>query len=372
MSDRLSLPKVRGNSAPKYLQTREILVDAIRSGQLAPGDKLPSTKEIGSLVNVSLITAHRALEDMVDLGYLRREVGRGTYVRDDVDLNAATPRQLSIGLVLDNREHVNIDDFYHATLINRLRKEAQADSCRVEFFFHDRFELIRPQRTRVGAICIHPPEERRAEVVRMAQSHAVVILGGSMPDEPIASVDCDNVHGAREAVRHLLGLGHRRFIVLSGPTNLSNSCDRNEGAVAELRANGIAFDPREIFISRESVVLDEATKVRIERRLVGPNRPTAILAGGFYLALAAMHAVRKAGMSVPRDVSVVGFDDPPAADLFDPPVTTVRQPLEAMASRAYVIVRDGLLGDGVQATRTMMAPQLVIRSSTAAARSDTV
>ena len=105
MKPNLAIPKVdRRDPTPKYIQAREILIDAIRSGQLAPGAKLPSTKEISSLFNVSLITAHRAMEGLVESGWLRREVGRGTFVRDDIDPTRPTLPSLVIGLLLPDQD----------------------------------------------------------------------------------------------------------------------------------------------------------------------------------------------------------------------------------------------------------------------------
>jgi DNA-binding LacI/PurR family transcriptional regulator len=366
MSCTLILPKVdHGDPTPKYLQAREILLDAIRAGRLAPGSKLPSTEEISLLIDVSLITAHKALGALVEMGWLRREVGRGTYVRDDVNTTDGAQRRLSVGLLFDHQEHVNIGDYYHSTLINGLRQAARADRARhVEFFFHDGFRLHDTARRKVGAICIHPPLEAQPKVDRLARHVPVVVLGGTYPSPRVACVDCDNESGAREAVRHLLGLGHRRFMVLSGPLNLSNARDRAAGATTELAAHGIELSVPDLPVSRDSVVLDEETKARLEQRMAAAERPTAIVAGGFYLALAAMQAVRQAGLSVPRDVSIVGFDDPASAPLLDPPLTTVRQPLLEMAAEAYRLTCQAVGGASVTATSRKLATELVVRGST--------
>lgn len=353
---------------PKYLQTREILIAAIRSGVLTPGCKLPSTKEISTLVDVSLITAHKALEGLVEAGWLRREVGRGTYVREDVDPANQVQRQLFVGLLFDQHYHVNIDDYYHSTLINGLRRAARSDTRSVEFFFHDRFDLRDKGRKDVGAICIHPPLESQAAVERLAERYPVVVLGGAFPEGRLVTVDCDNESGGRVAARHLWQLGHRRFMVLSGPMNLSNARDRARGATAELMAHGLHLAPCDLPVSKDSVVLDEETMAHIEKRLTVPDGPTAVIAGGFYLALAVLQAVRRAGRSVPADVSVVGFDDPPSAPLLAPPLTTVRQPLDEMAARAYTLLRQAIVDKYSMPTSCQLPTELVVRSSTGPAR----
>lgn len=360
----LSLPEVnKQDPTPRYLQAQQILVEAIRRGELAPGTKLPSTKEISGLFDISLITAHKALEGLVEAGWLRREVGRGTFVRDDVNPANGAHQQLAIGLLLDARFGVNLDDYYHSTILNALQRAARADSRRVEFFFHDRYDLRHKNRKQVGAVCIHPPLDAQEEVERLAQQHPVVVLGGQFPDAALPCVDCDNAQGGVLAVRHLAGLGHRRFLVVSGPIELSNARDRLSAALQTIGRSGLICR-NDVAISSDSVVLDDAARVRIEEALARPDRPTAIFAGGFYLAMAVMQVVRRAGLTIPGDVSLVGFDDPVSAPLLDPPLTTVRQPLEEMAAAAYRLVHDGILGTpGRPQTRTL-PPELIVRGST--------
>jgi len=368
----LSLTKVDSRGVvPKYQQAREILMDAIRTGQITPGTKLPSTKEISSIVDVSLITAHRALDELVNMGWLRREVGRGTFVCDDIDLVKDQKKELSIALILEQHDQVNIDDYYHGTLINALRREARADSCHVEFFFHDRFDMRRGKRRNdAAAICVHPGTDRQDAVEQLAAERPTVVLGGTFDNAKIACVDCANDYGAREAIRHLVSLGHRRIMVLGSPPTLSNSRDRTDAAIDEIKRSGHAVDQKDLLVSRDTVLIDEGMKARIARRMQERDRPTAIFAGGFYLALAAMHSVRNVGLSIPDDVSVIGFDDPASAPFLDPPLTTIRQPLEAMASTAYVTVRDALLGGRVRPECSKLSPDLIVRRSTGPVRSE--
>lgn len=363
MSSVLTLPKVdERDPTPKYLQAREILVRAIRGGVLTPGAKLPSTKELSSLIDISLITAHKALEGLVETGWLRREVGRGTYVRDDLDPAHWHETSIGIGLLLD--QAVNIDDYYHSTIINRLRREAQMDTRRVDFSFLDRPTPARNRRD-IGAIWFHPPLDARLEVERFARQAPLVVLGGTVPDVPAAAVDCDNVSGAKAAIRHLLELGHRRFMVLSGPMVLSNSRDRAVGALDELAAAGLSVSPVDQPISLDSVVLDESTRAQVENRLRASDGPTAVLAGGFYLALAVMQLARRAGRSIPTDLSLVGFDDPQSAPLLDPPLTTVRQPLGEMAAQAYRLICEAIANRrSVAGTACTLPTELVVRGST--------
>jgi DNA-binding LacI/PurR family transcriptional regulator len=360
----LTLPTVdRDDPTPKYLQAEQIITAAIREGRLAAGAKLPPTKVVGSMVNVSLITAHKAMERLVEAGLLRREVGRGTYVCDNVADVIASRKQSAIALVLDQR--ININDYYHGSILDGLRQAARKDDEHIEFFFQDcdSVRRMRPRRA-AGAICLHPTEEYQSAIEDLQGSMPVVLLGGTFASKSIPYVDCDNYDGARNAVRHLAELGHQRFLVLSGPTNLSNSRDRAEGARDEIRSQGHALADDDLVVCPDSLAFDDATAQRVTERMTRANRPTAIVAGGFYLALNALQLLRRAGLAIPRDVSIVGFDDPQSAPLLDPPLTTVRQPLEKMAHKAYEVVRRALHEGAGDVTSHEIPTELVIREST--------
>ncbi len=363
----MTLPSIdKADPTPRYLQAEQILLAAISSGTLRPGSKIPATPEIAALIKVSLITAHKALERLVEAGLLRREVGRGTFVCDDVDDALAARARLSIGLMLDDA--VNVNDYYHASIIDGLRRASRCDDQRAEFFFKDCASLRRSEFKRTsGIICIHPAIELHDEIARMAERVPLVVLGGTLPEREVAFVDCDNFAGSQLAIRHLHGLGHRRIAVLSGPMNLSNARDRTEGALKEMAVCGIPIDDVTsiVFESKESIALDAKTQTRFVQRLKSSDRPTAILAGGFYLALSALQTVRQMNLSVPEDISIVGFDDPPSAPLLDPPLTTVRQPLQKMAEEAYFAIRRAVDREDMEAPSLELPTKLITRGSTA-------
>ncbi|MBN2445774.1 MAG: substrate-binding domain-containing protein, partial [Phycisphaerae bacterium] len=161
-----------------------------------------------------------------------------------------------------------------------------------------------------------------------------------------------------------LTLGHRRFMLISGPLSLSNSQDRVDGVRAELTDAGVQIADEDFIISRDAVVIEPGAAEQVARRLRESDRPTAVIAGGFYLTLGAMQAIHKAELSIPRDVSMVGFDDPVSAALLNPPLTTVRQPLEEMARRAYQVIFRAM-NDGTNGMSFDRLPaELVVRDST--------
>ena len=187
--------------------------------------------------------------------------------------------------------------------------------------------------------------------------------GEPLHDTP--SVGATNWSGGLAATRHLLGLGHRRIGVISGPEEILCSRARLDGYRAAMDAAGVPVDPALIrcgaFHVNEGI--DEG---RALLRL--HDRPTAIFAGNDLQAFGVYQAAREARLHIPEDLSVVGFDDLPVAKWVGPPLTTIRQPLSQMAVTAARLVLALARGEQPSQTRLELATELVIRESTAPPR----
>ncbi|MFJ8693676.1 substrate-binding domain-containing protein, partial [Streptomyces roseolilacinus] len=177
-------------------------------------------------------------------------------------------------------------------------------------------------------------------------------------------VSPDDRAAARMAVRHLVELGHERIGLAIGPTRYVPSRRKAEGFVSALhRMLGVERERAEAYVqptlfgvegghAAASVLLDQGC--------------TGIVCGSDLMALGAIRAVRARGLDVPSDVSVVGFDDSPLIAFTDPPLTTVRQPVRAMATAAVDALLEEIEGNPVQRTEFVFQPELVVRGSTSA------
>ena len=184
--------------------------------------------------------------------------------------------------------------------------------------------------------------------------------GEPLHDTP--SIGATNWNGGLTATRHLLGLGHRRIGVIGGPEWILCSRARLDGYRAAMDEANVPIDPR--LISHGHFHVDEGIETgRALLRL--PDRPTAIFAGNDLQALGVYQAAREARLHIPEDLSVVGFDDLPVARWVGPPLTTIRQPLVAMAETAAELVLGLARGKPPGQTRIELATELVIRESTA-------
>lgn len=189
------------------------------------------------------------------------------------------------------------------------------------------------------------------------------ILNGRHPnDGRVNYVDIDNIASAREAVLHLLRLGRKRIGTIAGPHNMIAGADRQDGYIAALRDRGQLIDSGLIVESD----FTEAGGYSAMQRLLA-HRPDAVFAASDTMAVGALHALREAGLRVPEDVAVVGFDDMPFAARTDPPLTTVRQPIHRSGELATETLIDLIQHPQPAPRRIILPTELVVRASSGAA-----
>jgi LacI family transcriptional regulator/LacI family repressor for deo operon, udp, cdd, tsx, nupC, and nupG len=171
----------------------------------------------------------------------------------------------------------------------------------------------------------------------------------------------DGRAGAATALRHLLGLGHRRISLIQLPSELAESEPRYLGYADALAAAGLAIDPALIVEAGRG---EEDGYQAMGELLGAPKPPTAVLACSDELAFGAMHALYDAGLEVGRDVSLVGFDDVPLAARTHPPLTTLRQPRRAVGEHLAALLIDAIEHRPHAAKSATLNARLVVRRST--------
>ncbi|GAB3884186.1 LacI family DNA-binding transcriptional regulator [Microbispora bryophytorum subsp. camponoti] len=190
----------------------------------------------------------------------------------------------------------------------------------------------------------------------------VVLDPTGEPLHETPSVGATNWSGGMAATRHLLDLGHRRIAMLSGPTQWPCCRARLDGYRAAMDAAGVPVDPDLVRVSTlymEGGLRDGTELLRL------PDPPTAVFAANDLQALGVYEAARRAGLRIPEDLSVVGFDDLSFTQWAGPPMTTVRQPLVQMGAAAARMVAALAEGEPLEQHRVELATTLVVRESTA-------
>ncbi|GIJ72393.1 LacI family DNA-binding transcriptional regulator [Virgisporangium ochraceum] len=221
--------------------------------------------------------------------------------------------------------------------------------------------LLRRRPTAVITVCSLATVEHSERLAASGIGLVAIDPIGELATTPV--VGSNNWSGALTAVRHLLDLGHRRIGVLTGPVRDLSARARLDGARAALDHAGIAATDE---LERQGVfTVDDGLRLGAEL-LALPERPTAIACGDDLQALGVYEAARRAGLRIPEDLSVVGFDDVDQAAWTAPPLTTVRQEFALMGATAARLALELAAGQLPARQRHELDTVLVVRGSTAA------
>jgi DNA-binding LacI/PurR family transcriptional regulator len=183
----------------------------------------------------------------------------------------------------------------------------------------------------------------------------------------VSTVSVDYAAGVRKAMSHLFALGHRRIAFLSGPLKLASACVRSEAFMKCLKEHD-AVGEAHLFQEGDHRV--EGGRAAMKRVLEGGRHPTAVLASNDLTAIGAMGAIHDAGLRIPEDISIIGFDGIELSAYTQPPLTTLAVSRRELAATAFLsLYRDGKDTVGKRNTRSehVLEPVLVVRQSTARA-----
>jgi LacI family transcriptional regulator len=192
----------------------------------------------------------------------------------------------------------------------------------------------------------------------LAHGLPFVLVGRHPTESNVSYVDVDNLNSAREMVAYLLRLGYERVATITGPQNMIAGLDRLQGYLTALRDRRVPPDPQLIV---ESDFTEEGGHTAMQRLL--PYAPDAVFVASDAMAVGALRALREAGKRVPEDVAVAGFDDMPFAARAEPPLTTVRQPIQRLGALAAETLIDMISYPNDQPRRIVLPTELVIRAS---------
>lgn len=217
-----------------------------------------------------------------------------------------------------------------------------------------------------GALLVMPSESK-AELAALYQSgYPFVVIDPATPvDEHIPVVSAANWAGAKLAAEHLIALGHTHIGVITGPSAWSSTVDRVAGYHAALLTAGLPIVPK---LVHESDLTIAGGASAAEHLLSQTHAPSAIFALNDSMAIGVLRAARERGLSVPQDLSVVGFDDTEMASITTPALTTVRQPLQGIGRLGVEVLHRLLNGQPLDAPRVELSTRLVVRDSTAPPR----
>jgi LacI family transcriptional regulator len=318
-----------------------------------------SKKTVSRVINESPLvkprTRHLVKSIIGELGFTPDPQARGLALR----------RSFLIGLVYDNPSPqyvVNMQrgilDGLEATdfqLVLRPVNRADSDlSDRLKQFIlqHKPFGLILPPSVSEDEALIAMLREHEVDYVRIAS------VDFDLPSRMIRTHDAE---GAARAARHLCSLGHTDIAHIQGPETFRSAHERRSGFSRGLEEAGLKLLPE--MVVEAGYTFDSGLQA-MERLIYAKRRPTAVFAGNDEMATGAYVAVRKAGLRIPEDVSIVGFDDTPIAGRLWPAMTTVRLPIREMGRAAARLLLDQAAGSAPSEMISFL-PEIIVRESTA-------
>jgi len=199
-----------------------------------------------------------------------------------------------------------------------------------------------------------------AAMPAMNRMPPVVAALETIEGQDLPTVRIDHTLAAGLATDHLLSLGHRRIAHISGPAQSPIARHRRQGYAAAMTAAGL--DPLEFPILEGDFSVSSGEEV-MARLLQLDRSPTAVFAANDEMAVGAIQTIKRAGLKIGHDISVVGFDDQRIATLYDPPLTTIRVPTEELGYQAMLLLQRALRGETVEMDRVFKT-ELVVRATT--------
>lgn len=215
---------------------------------------------------------------------------------------------------------------------------------------------------RVDGMIIVNSVDRQHTFALLEDGGIPTVLVDCVETPSIPSVAADNVLGAYLATQHLIELGHQRIAHICGALSLEVARQRAAGYQQALADFGLEY--QQIIPPLNDRWDYRSGHHAMQVLLASDPRPTAIFSAGDQMAIGAYRALAEAGLRVPDDISVVGFDDIEAVSYTTPPMTTIRQPLEQIAESALNLLMDILDGNTLKTTRVILQPELIVREST--------
>ncbi len=306
--------------------------------------------------NVREATRLRVTEAIRELGYAPNQAAR----------SLASAQTLKIGLLYSNPSAAYLSEFLLGGLDQCSRAGAQLVVEKCEPEVGETVAIERMLAAGVDGVLLPPPLCDSAFVVDRLEAAGLpaVAVASGQPMPSVSAIRIDDQAAAEAMTRHLIGLGHRRIAFVRGHPNQTASALRFKGYARALKAHGLEIDDRLVaqgYFTYHSG-LDAADQLLTLR-----HRPTAIFASNDDMAAAAIAVAHRQGLDVPRDLTIVGFDDTALASTVWPPLTTIRQPVAEMSREAVSVLVEAIRGkqEGQPSTpaRELMDFALIRRQS---------
>ena len=334
---------------------------------------MPTIRDVAKRAGVSPITVSRVINDSGYVSPATRQrvetaIAELQYVPNTLARSLRSKRTKTIALVL-----TDVTNPFWTTVARGVEDAASDQGFNMVLCNTDESETKQANyltvllEKRVDGILLVPAVSTAEpiELIHRQGTH-VVVLDRRVPCSQVDVVRCDSVGGAYQLTRLLLGLGHRRIAILSGPKDVSTAVDRVEGYCRALGEAGLDVDESLIYYGE---FIQSAGYEMMGRALSITPWPTAVFGANNFIAIGALRALREVGLSVPEDIALVTFDDLPLALLIDPFLTVATQPAYEMGRQATELLLARLSGQAPPDCQEIVLPtEIIVRQSSGSPR----
>jgi LacI family transcriptional regulator len=221
---------------------------------------------------------------------------------------------------------------------------------------------------RVDGLLITPAERDLTQLSVLSQRGIpTVLLDRHSEEDSLCSATVDDVRGGELAASHLFGLGHKTIAFVNGPSSIRQCADRREGAKRALRRARRRGEASLLEITVSALAVDHGEKA-VSELLAAEARPTAVMCANDLLALGVLRGLAEAGIAVPEQIAVVGYDDVTFASMLSPALTSVRQPKYELGVTAAELLLEEASGAAHEHRSVRFEPELIVRASSGKSR----
>ncbi|ABM56726.1 LacI family DNA-binding transcriptional regulator [Verminephrobacter eiseniae] len=328
----------------------------------------PTLADLAAAAGVSTMTASRALNNQPGIAQRTRAAilkvaSEKGYVTNRVAQKLSSGQSGVIGVIA-----LQLDIPFIIGVVNSVVRAAAAAGNEVLIYSHPEREkqpssnvLQLLQQFTDGVVALPPYQPGFVEALARGR-FPVAMVDSPLDHAQLPCVTADDYGGARSAMKHLAELGHKRIAFIAGSEQLGSAGERLRAYHEAVAVHGLVRDPALVVPGRYSLEGGRAAALAL---LALKKRPTAIFAANDLSAFGVMAVLQEQGLKIAQDMSVVGFDDVPAALHVHPALTTVRQPMEGIGRAAVSTLLSQIAGLAPDSARVTLPTELIVRQSTA-------
>jgi DNA-binding LacI/PurR family transcriptional regulator len=344
-------------ATPKYVLVQQHIRREIKGKRII--DRLPGERALAKELGFSYMTVRKAIYTLVVEGVLYKVPTKGTYVADQTKQGKKTR---TIGYFLDSGIEAGISSPYYSLIFNALEKEAAEHGYALVYFSDNSEKNFRETLKKLDGVIATCFPRIESIIQEIKDSVPLVVIDNSSYDRGIPSVIIDNFSADVDSVDYICSLGHARIGFMTGLEDSDVGKSRFAGYQRGLAKNNLRFDEALVFRGDYSY---EAGLQGGDYYLALDAPPTAIICANDSMALGAMRRIDQAGLTVPGDISIVGFDDVVIASQISPALTTVAAPVDEIASRSFNMLSRLIQGEELESAYVALEARLIVRDTCA-------